>query len=67
VRILHLAASTYETTVEQALSLLLASTERFDYAAVKALAQPEHPTVPDLVQPVADLTDYDRLLVGGAS
>lgn len=67
VRILHLAASTYEATVEQALSLLVASKERFDYAAVKALAEPERPTVPYLAQPVADLTDYDRLLVGGAS
>lgn len=67
VRILHLAASTYQSVVEQALSLLIESKERFDYAAVKALAQPERLTIPQLMQPVANLADYDRLLVGGVS
>jgi len=52
--------------VEQALATLLASDQPFDYAAVKSLAQPERPTIPDLPQPVADLAGYDRLL-GGAS
>jgi Mu transposase-like protein len=67
VRILHLAASTYQATVERTLEVLLASTERFDYAAVKALAQPERPAIPQLAALVPDLASYDRLLVGGAS
>jgi hypothetical protein len=67
VRILHLAASTYQETVERALEAVLARAERFDYAAVKALAQPERPTIPDLAVLVPDLASYDRLLVGGAS
>jgi hypothetical protein len=67
VRILHLAASTYQETVERALEALLASAERFDYVAVKALAQPERPTIPHLAVLVPDLASYDRLLVGGAS
>ena len=66
VRVLHLAAGIGEAAVEQALATLLASDQPFDYAAVKSLAQPERPTIPDLPQPVADLAGYDRLL-GGAS
>jgi hypothetical protein len=64
---LHLAASTYQTTVECTLEVLLARAERFDYAAVKALAQPECPTIPELAVLVPDLASYDRLLAGGAS
>lgn len=67
VRILHLAASTYQATVERTLESLLAGAERFDYAAVKALAQPERPAIPDLAVLVPDLTAYDRLLAAGAS
>lgn len=67
VRILHLAASTYQETVERALEALLASAERFDYVAVKALAQPERPTIPHLAVLVPDLASYDRLLAGGES
>src|SRR5206468_4343949 len=48
VRILHLAASTLETTVAQALETVLATATPFDYAAVKALAAPEPPHVPAL-------------------
>jgi hypothetical protein len=66
VRILHLAASTYQATVETTLEALLACGERFDYAAVKALAQPERPAIPQLAALVPDLTFYDRLLAGGA-
>ena len=66
VRVLHLAASTYETTVEKALAHLLETKERFDFAAVKALAKPETPSIPDLRLPEPDLAAYDRLLVGGA-
>jgi hypothetical protein len=67
VRILHLAASTLETTVAQALERLLAGGGAFDYVAVKALAAPETPTVPVLGIPAPDLGVYDRLLAGGAA
>lgn len=59
VRILHLAASTLEAEVEQALSLLLEAGERFDYVAVKALARPEPVTVPTVQIPEPDLSVYD--------
>lgn len=68
VRVLHLAASTGERAVEQALSALLERGEAFDYAAVKALAQPETPAVPALHIGAPDLGQYDALLAaGGAS
>lgn len=66
VRILHLAASTSQATVEAALETLLASGERFDYATLKALAQPDKPAVPDLAVLEPNLAVYDRLLAGGA-
>jgi len=59
VRILHLAASTMESEVETALRLLLEAGERFDYAAVKALAKPEEVTVPTIHIPEPDLSIYD--------
>jgi hypothetical protein len=67
VRVLHLAASTMEVLVEQALDELLEGGSTFDYAAVKALAAPEKPTVPELHVPPPDLRVYDALLVGDAS
>jgi hypothetical protein len=67
VRTLHLAASTMESTVEAALLLLLDRRVRFDYAAVRELAEPVHPQVPELATPeVPDLGVYDALLVGTA-
>lgn len=66
VRILHLAASTMESTVEEALSVLLDAGKPFDFAAVKAIANPEVPTVPSVEIGRPDLSAYDRLLaVGG--
>lgn len=62
VRILHLAASTMQSTVEIALALLLDAAERFDYAAVKTLADPKPATVPDIQIGEPDLSAYDRLL-----
>jgi len=59
VRILHLAASTFEADVEQALSLLLEAGERFDYVAVKELAKPEPIMVPMVHIPEPDLSVYD--------
>jgi hypothetical protein len=62
VRILHLAASTGEALVERTLEELLTSDETWDYAAVKALAQPDAPSVPDVQVGTPDLAAYDRLL-----
>jgi hypothetical protein len=67
VRILHLAASTMQSDVELALETILASNERPDFAAVKALAAPEKPTIPIVHIPPPDLSVYDGLLAGGAS
>jgi hypothetical protein len=68
VRVLHLSASTGEHAVEQALAALLLRGDAFDYAAVKALAQPETPAVPVLRIGAPDLGQYDALLAaGGAS
>lgn len=65
VRVLHLAASTGEHAVEQALSGLLERQEGFDYVAVKALAQPVEPAVPTIHIGVPDLRHYDALLAAG--
>lgn len=68
VRVLHLAASTSEHAVEQALTALLERDAPFDYAAVKALAQPAEPAVPEIHIGAPDLRRYDALLsAGGAS
>jgi hypothetical protein len=67
VRILHLAASTMEATVEAALVELLARDQPFDYAAVRGLANPERPVVPEIAMSAPDLGVYDRLLAGGLS
>ena len=66
VRILHLAATTMESGVARALRLLLDAGSPFDYAAVRALAAPAVPHVPELASPgLVDLKVYDGLLVGG--
>ncbi|MEZ4311921.1 MAG: IS21 family transposase [Polyangiaceae bacterium] len=67
VRILHLAASTHEATVERALAQALERGDRFDYATIKALAKPEAPQVPELHVGEPDLAHYDRLLTAGAA
>ena len=65
VRILHLAATTMEATVDSALSLLLEAGQPFDYAKVRDLAEPKVPEAPVLVwSGKPDLTIYDRLLTG---
>ena len=62
-RILHLAATTMEATVDSALDLLLETGETFDYAAVKELAEPRAPEAPLLtLSGKPDLKVYDRLL-----
>ena len=65
VRILHLAATTMEATVDSARSLLLEAGQPFDYGEVRDLAEPKVPEAPALTlsgQP--DLKVYDRLLTG---
>lgn len=65
VRILHLAASTLECTVEQALREVLERRGPFDYATIRDLAAPVQTVVPHLVTPeVPDLRVYDALLAG---
>ena len=65
VRILHLAATTMEVTVDSALSLLLETGKSFDYAVVRELAEPKVPESPMLTLPGRpDLKVYDRLLTG---
>ena len=65
VRVLHLAASTSEAMVEQALTTLLANGVRFDYVAVKAIARPDTPAIPTVTIGSPDLRQYDRLLQQG--
>ena len=66
VRTLHLAASTLECTVEQALRELLAERVPFDYAAICERAVPAKPAVPHLATPVVpDLRVFDALLAEG--
>ena len=63
VRILHLAATTMEATVDSALALLLEAGEPFDYAAVRDLAEPRPPEAPVLtLAGRPDLKVYDSLL-----
>jgi hypothetical protein len=67
VRILHLAASTMETTVERRLSELLDRAQPFEYADVKATAAPDRSAVPEISIGVPDLGVYDGLLAGAMS
>jgi hypothetical protein len=68
VRILHLAASTTERAVEDALTTLLEADAAFDYASVKAIAHPVQPAIPEVRIGTPDLASYDALLAaGGAS
>ena len=63
VRILHLAATTMESTVDSALGLLLEAGGPFDYVAVKELARPTPTQAPVLSLPgTPDLRVYDSLL-----
>jgi hypothetical protein len=65
VRILHLAASTTERSVDEALASLLERGEPFDYAAVKAISQPNTPAIPEVRIGSPDLASYDALLAAG--
>jgi transposase len=65
VRILHLAASTSETGVEDALDGLLAHGELRDYAQVRAAAVPEPVEVPSCAIEPPDLSTYDGITIAG--
>ena len=67
LRVLHLAASTMESEVEAALTLVLEANELPTSDAVKALVAPLKPSVPMLRKEKVDLQEYDGLLVGDAS
>ena len=62
VRVLHLAASTMESRVQEALEELLEGGQAFDYAVVRAMVTPERPTVPEIRIGTPDLGTYDQLI-----
>lgn len=64
VRILHLAATTTESGVEEALSTLLERGELASWEDVKERVRPEIPTIPECQIPVVDLRAYDFCLEG---
>lgn len=66
LRLLHLAASTMESTVETALGGLLEAGTCPSAEAVKRVVAPERIAVPALVVPAVDLTSYDGLLGSAA-
>ena len=63
LRILHTAATTMESEVEAALSLLLSEEHIVTAHAVKAMVEGKlQPKTPSMVRPVVDLKVYDTLL-----
>lgn len=66
LRILHLAASTMEQDVEQALAQLLETGAEVGADAIKQMVAPPSIAVPALEMPAVDLSSYDGLLAGGA-
>jgi hypothetical protein len=70
LRILHLAASTLEADVEQALTAMLATGAEVTAEATKRICKParaDAASVPALETPPVDLTTYDLLLAEAAS
>jgi hypothetical protein len=66
LRVLHLAASTFESGVDAALVLLLAEDRVPTIEAVRELVAPDKPAVPEVAVQQPDLHAYDALLAGGA-
>ncbi len=64
VRILHLAATTTESGVEETLSTLLERGELAGWEDVKERVRPETPTIPECQIPAVDLRAYDFCLEG---
>jgi hypothetical protein len=68
LRILHLAASTMERPVEDALIALLDAGEVISFDVVRDRVDPTRPTIPVVEIPKPDLAAYDHLLgAGGAA
>lgn len=65
VRILHLAARTSESRVEQVLVELMGRGELKGYGAVRELVREEAPPVPTCQIAAVDLKAYDLCLQGG--
>jgi len=62
LRILHLAASTMESDVENVLAILLDQGTTPTKDAVKSLLSDEKPKIPELHIPQVDLNEYDALM-----
>ena len=67
LRILHLAATTLQTTVEAALAALLERNVVPSYAQVQATVMPSRPVCPVIELTAPALTAYDALLDGVAA
>jgi hypothetical protein len=66
LRVLHLAAATYQHEVEAAVELLLDEGKLPTFAEVRALVSDQKTEVPELAPLAVDLTGYDKLLVAGS-
>ena len=66
LRVLHLAAASFEHEVASAVERLLGQGHLPTFAEVRALAPERKPAVPQLTPLVVDLASYDELLVVGA-
>ena len=63
VRVLHLAATTSESEVETALSLLLETATLPTFGAIRELIHvPQQQVVPEIQAPTLDLSVYDQLI-----
>lgn len=67
LRILHLAASTMERPVEDALIALLDAGDPISFDAVRERVAPNRPSVPVIEIPPPDLSAYDRLIERGGA
>ena len=67
LRVLHLAASTVEADVEAALERLLVAGALVSADQVKREVAPGKTAIPELAEPVVDLSGYDELLSEVAS
>jgi hypothetical protein len=67
LRILHLAASTMERSVEDVLVAMLDAGESVSFDAVRARVTPTKPSVPVVEIPAPDLSAYDRLIDHGGA
>jgi hypothetical protein len=67
LRILHLAASTMERPIEDALIALLDAGDPISFDAVRERVAPSRPSIPVIEIPAPDLSAYDRLIEGGGA